>query len=248
MAAVDQARAARLFDRLPDPEAREELVHLYQPLAHYLASRYVGRGEERDDLEQVASLALLNAIDRFDPDRGVRFSTFATPTILGTLKRHFRDQGWAMRVPRRLKTIQLETRRATDDLWQELGRSPSLDELVERTGYDEEEILEARFATTSYTPNSLEWTAPEDDGSSIGDRIGSDDRRLESIEWMASLEPAVASLTERQRRILHLRFFEGKTQAEIGEEVGVSQMQVSRLLRRMLDDLQRKAHSVGAAR
>jgi RNA polymerase sigma-B factor len=228
--------ASVLFARAKDdPQARERLVELYRPLAEGLSRRYQGYGEAIDDLVQVASIGLLNAIDRFDPARGVSFAAFATPTIVGELKRHFRDRGWAVRVPRRLQENTLKFRRTLGDLTQALGRSPTVAELAAETGLTQEEVLEAGDALLAYSATSID--APVGEELTLADSLPSAENDLEVAEDWADLAPHVARLPERERRILVLRFFRGLTQTEIAEAVGVSQMHVSRLLGRALDAL-----------
>jgi RNA polymerase sigma-B factor len=224
---------AELFARRPDPAARDELVRMHLPLAEHLARRFTGRGEPLDDLLQVASLGLVQAIDRFDPDREVQFSTFATVTIVGELKRHFRDRGWSIRVPRNLQEATLLVNRTIGELWQELGRSPTAQDVAERAHLSVDDVLEAMEAAHAYSTSSLE--APVDaEGVAMGDTLGELDPAIEiSEEWM-SIEPAIRRLPPRERRILVLRFFKGLTQAEIAEQIGISQMHVSRLLSRTL--------------
>jgi RNA polymerase sigma-B factor len=235
-ARAEEKRGLELFNRLPDEEAREELVSLYQPLAEYLARRFFGRGEPIEDLTQVASIGLLKAIDRFDTERGVKFSTYATATIVGELKRHFRDKGWALRVPRRLQESGLKVGRAVTDLYQDLGRAPTVREIAERTGLSEEEVLEAQETAQAYTTASLD--APTDEeGSTTGDRLGTEEESFEFLEGWASVAPAIRELPPRERHILYLRFFRGFTQTRIAEELGISQMHVSRLLSRTLSVL-----------
>jgi RNA polymerase sigma-B factor len=237
-ATPEEARSAELFARLPDPEAREELVEVYRPLAEYLARRFYGRGEPLDDLVQVASIGLLKAIDRFDPSREVKFSTYATATIVGELKRHFRDKGWALRVPRRLQESGLKVGRAVGDLAQTLGRAPTIREIGDETGLSEEEVLEAMETVNAYTAASLD--APTDDeGATSLQKLGSEDRTFELLESWTSVAPALRDLPHRERRILYLRFFRGLTQTQIAEELGISQMHVSRLLSRTLALLRR---------
>src|ERR687892_1434507 len=233
-AETDQTeRADALFRRLPDPQAREQLTEVYQPLAEYLARRFYGRGEPLEDLVQVASIGLLKAIDRFDPGREVKFSTYATATIVGELKRHFRDKGWALRVPRRLQESGLKVGRAVTDLSQDLGRAPTVREIAVRTGLSDEEVLEAQETAQAYTTASLD--APTDDeGSTTGDRLGTEEESFEFLEGWATVAPAIRGLPPRERHILYLRFFRGLTQTRIAEELGISQMHVSRLLSRTL--------------
>jgi RNA polymerase sigma-B factor len=225
-----------LFERLPDAEARAELHALYQPLARYLARRFEGRGESLDDLTQVAALGLLKAIDRFDLGRGVQFTTYAAATIIGELKRHFRDRGWAVRVPRRIQETGLRVSRAVSELNQELGHSPTVREIGGRTGFSDEEVLEALDASTAY--NTLSLDAPVgSEQTTVADRLSDDDDPFERIEGWASMGPAIRALPARERRMLYLRFFEEKTQSQIAEEMGISQMHVSRLLARTLRQL-----------
>ena len=234
----DPDRSDELFARLPDPEARDELAALYQPLAEYLARRFYGRGEPLEDLIQVANIGLIKAIDRFDPERGVRFSTYATATVVGELKRHFRDKGWALRVPRRLQEAGMSVGRAVTDLSQELGRSPTIKEIAARTGLTEEDVLEAMETAQAYTAASLD--APTDDeGATEGERLGEEEEAYELLEGWTSVAPAIRDLPRRERTILYLRFFRGLTQTQIAEELGISQMHVSRLLSRTLEELRR---------
>ncbi len=231
---VDEERSAELFDRLDgDPDAREQLVRLHYPLVEYLARRFAGRGEPVDDLVQVASIGLLKAIDRFDRDRGVRFSTYATPTIIGELKRHFRDKGWAMRVPRRLQEIGLQLSRVVSEMYQDLGRSPTVGEIAERSGLTEDDVLEGMDAIHAHSIGSLD--APTDDeGQTSGSRLGAEDETYELLEGWASVAPHLERLPDRERRILYLRFFRGMTQSQIADTLGISQMHVSRILSRTL--------------
>jgi RNA polymerase sigma-B factor len=234
--AHDLERSAELFDRLPDEAAREELVLLHRPLAEYLARRFSGRGEPQEDLEQVAVLALIKAVDRFDPEREVKFSTYATATIVGELKRHFRDKGWALRVPRRLQETGLKVSRALSELVQTLGRSPKVSEIAAATGLTEEEVLEGMDTIHAYTAASLDAPADEE-GSTTLQKLGSEDEMLELLEGWASVAPALRELPARERHIIYLRFFRGMTQTQIAEELGISQMHVSRLLGRTLQTL-----------
>lgn len=235
--ATDDPRTLELFARLDeDPGVREELVERFGSLAAYLARRFAGRGESLEDLTQVASLGLLSAIDRFDPEREVRFSTFATATIVGELKRHLRDKAWAVRVPRRLQEVGLEVGRAIPVLTQELGRAPTVDEIAERMEASAEEVLEAMDAMRAYAADSLDAPGHDDEAPRV-QTMGEDDPSLELVEAWSSLSPAVEELPERERRVLYLRFFRGMTQSEIAAEIGVSQMHVSRILSQTLDRL-----------
>ena len=227
---------AELFARArSDTAALEELVSRYQALAEGLARRYHGYGEPLDDLIQVASIGLLNAIDRFDVSRGVGFAAFATPTIVGELKRHFRDRGWAVRMPRRLQENTLKFRRALSDLTQSLGRSPTVAELASDTGLDADEVLEAGDALLAYSTTSLDTPIGED--VTLADTLSIPETELEGAEGWADVGPHLAKLPEREQRIIVLRFFRGLTQTEIAEAIGVSQMHVSRLLARALQKL-----------
>jgi RNA polymerase sigma-B factor len=231
----------RLFAELQetgDPAKREALAKLHLPLVEYLARRFKDRGEPLDDLIQVGSVGLLKAIDRFDLERGVEFSTYATPTIVGELKRYFRDKGWAVRVPRRLQELSLRMNKLVAQLTQDLGRSPTVPELAKAAGVSEEEVLEALESGQAYSTTSLD--APTGDGDDTPlrlDRIGEEDVALENLEYFASLAPLIERLPERERQILYLRFFKGMTQSKIAEHVGISQMHVSRLLTRILEFL-----------
>jgi RNA polymerase sigma-B factor len=234
---VDEERSEALFASLPnDPSAREDLVRLHFPLVEYLAHRFAGRGEPVEDLVQVASIGLLKAIDRFDSARGVKFSTYATPTIVGELKRHFRDKGWAMRVPRRLQEISLQLSRVVGDLYQDLGRSPTVPEIAERTGLSDEDVLEGMEAVQAHSLPSLD--APTDEeGTTSGSALGAEDETFELLEAWASVAPHLERLAERERTILYFRFFRGLTQSQIAERLGISQMHVSRILSRTLTGL-----------
>ena len=234
----DPERSDELFARLPDAEARDELAALYQPLAEYLARRFYGRGEPLEDLVQVANVGLIKAIDRFDPGRGVKFSTYATATVVGELKRHFRDKGWALRVPRRLQEAGMSVGRAVTDLSQELGRSPTIKEIAGRTGLTQEDVLEAMETAQAYTAASLD--APTDDeGATEGERLGEEEEAFDLLEGWTTVAPVIRELPRRERTILYLRFFRGLTQTQIAEELGISQMHVSRLLSRTLEELRR---------
>jgi RNA polymerase sigma-B factor len=232
----DDAEVEALFARLPDAGARNELVALFMPFSEYLARRFAGRGEAVEDLTQVASIGLLNAIDRFDPGREVQFSTYAAATIVGELKRHFRDKGWALRVPRRLQELAVRINRTMPELTQTLGRSPTIPELAEHLGVGTDEIAEAMDAVQSYSTTSLDAPSGEDSAAPV-DALGSDDPSIELLDEWSSIAPAVAELSPRDRRVLYLRFFRGLTQTEIADDVGVSQMHVSRILTQTLERL-----------
>jgi RNA polymerase sigma-B factor len=232
-----------VYRRTGDRRLRDELVEEHAPLAHFLASRFANRGESRDDLVQVALVGLFKAVERFDPGRGLQFSTFATPTILGELKRHFRDRGWAVRVPRRVQELHLQLGRIVSTLGQEEGRSPTPAEVAERAGVSEEAVLEAMEAGSLYRLVSLDASvAPDDDeGNELASCLGDHDPEFERIEHRSEIAELLDVLPARERRIVELRFFESMTQSEIAERVGVSQMHVSRLLTRSLERLRAEA-------
>ena len=217
-------------------EHREKLVSQYIGLVEFLARRFRNRGEPLEDLIQVGTIGLLKAIDRFDLEREVEFSTYATPTVVGELKRHFRDKGWAVRVPRRLQELHLELTKTVNRLGQELGRAPTVAEIAEAAGTTEESVLEGLEIAQAYNFTSLDAPIDSDDGGSttFADQLGSEDEQLENLEYRASLAPEMEKLPERERRILYLRFFKGMTQSEIAGRLGISQMHVSRLLNRTL--------------
>ncbi len=220
-----------------DHSVRDRLVTAHLGLAHQLARRYANRGEPYEDLVQVASLAIVKSVDRFDPDRGVEFTTFATRTVVGELKRHFRDKGWAVRAPRRVQELYLELGKVAETLSQQLGRSPTVKELAAATGATEEAVLEALEAGEGYRTSSID-AADRGDGA-LASSIGRDDASLDNVEDRELLAPAVARLAPRERLILQLRFAHGLTQSEIAARVGISQMHVSRLLAVSLERLRR---------
>jgi RNA polymerase sigma-B factor len=228
LAATDPARAV----------LREELVTGYLPIAQHIARRYSHRGEPLDDLVQVASVGLVNAVDRYDPERGHSFLGYAVPTITGEIRRHFRDKTWAMRVPRHLQELHLSVNRVVDELSHQLRRAPRPSEIAQRLNVSTEEILEALRAAQSYRPDSLdELLTPDAESTALGDLLGDTDGRLDQFTDAHSLAPHLARLPERERVILYMRFFENKTQTEIAQRIGVSQMQVSRLLAKTLAEL-----------
>jgi RNA polymerase sigma-B factor len=220
-------------------EYREKLVDQHIGLVEFLARRFRNRGEPLEDLVQVGTIGLLKAIERFDLDREVEFSTYATPTIVGELKRHFRDKGWAVRVPRRLQELHLEITKVVSFLGQEIGRSPTVAEIAEAASLTEEEVLEGLEIAQAYNFTSLDAPLDSEDGgtTSFADQLGQEDEHLENLEYRASLAPEMAKLPEREQRILYLRFFKGQTQSEIASKLGISQMHVSRLLNRTLAQL-----------
>jgi RNA polymerase sigma-B factor len=230
------------FAETRSPSTRDELIEAHLGLAEYLARRFSNRGEPLDDLVQVASVGLLKAVDRFDPTRGVEFSTYATHTIVGELKRHFRDKGWAVRAPRRMQELYLRLGKIVSTLSQELGRSPTIPELANEAQVSEEEVLEALEAGQAYRFASLDAPSPgEDDGDSMSSHLGADDAGMVDAEHRVALSPLLAQLPQREQTILHLRFFEGMTQSEIAGRLGISQMHVSRLLARSLAQLRAAA-------
>jgi RNA polymerase sigma-B factor len=215
---------------------REQLVEQYIGLVEFLARRFRNRGEPLEDLTQVGTIGLLKAIERFDLEREVEFSTYATPTIVGELKRHFRDKGWAVRVPRRLQELHLELTKIVGELGQELGRSPTVAEIAKVAGTSDEAVLEGLEIAQAYNFTSLDAPMDGHNGgtTSFAEHLGAEDEHLENLEYRASLAPEMAKLPERERRILYLRFFKGMTQSEIADMLGISQMHVSRLLNRTL--------------
>lgn len=220
-------------------DVRDALVTMHLPLVEHLARRFRDRGEHHEDLVQVGTIGLIKSVDRFDLDRGVEFSTYATPTIVGEIKRHFRDRGWAIRVPRRLQELRLQLNHGTAQLTQELGRSPTVAELAKHLEITEDEVLEGLESAQAYATASLDGNAGEggEEGASVAATLGSIDPELEGVENRESLRPLLMALPEREKRILQLRFFEHKTQSEIAREVGLSQMHVSRLLAKTLAQL-----------
>ncbi|MBI4261544.1 MAG: RNA polymerase sigma factor SigF [Actinobacteria bacterium] len=219
-----------------DPAIRQELIEVHLGLVEYLARRFAGRGEPLDDLIQVATIGLVKAVDRFDPAREVEFSTYATPTIVGELKRHFRDKGWAVRIPRRLQELNLRLGTIVAELSQQGGRSPTVAEIAGAANTTEEEVLEAMDSAHAYNLVSLD-AAPGDEGLSLHEQLGEEDETLDLLEYRASLAPLLEELPPRERRMLYLRFFKGMTQSEIAQQLGISQMHVSRLLARTLATL-----------
>lgn len=221
--------------------ARDELITMHIPLVEHLARRFRDRGEPHDDLVQVGMVGLIKSADRFDTDRGVEFSTYATPTIVGEIKRHFRDRGWSIRVPRRLQEMRQHISHATAELSQSSGRSPTVAELAAYLEITQEEVLEGLESAQAYSTLSLDSTSSsgddDSDSASLTDTLGDDDVALEGVEYRESLKPLLAQLSERERQIIMMRFFKNMTQAQIAEEVNVSQMHVSRLLSKALKEL-----------
>jgi RNA polymerase sigma-B factor len=216
-----------------DLDAREALLRRHMPLARRLVARYRNTAEAREDLDQVAYVGLLKTIDRYDPDAG-SFVRYAVTSIRGELKRHFRDKGWGVHLSRPMQERWMEVNAATQTLSASLGRSPSPRDLAEHTGLTLEEVLEALAAADAYAPRTLDAPIDDDSAVTLGDSLGGEDPGYVNVEERAAIGPAVAELPERQRRILTLRFTEDLTQTEIAEQLGISQMHVSRLLRRSL--------------
>ncbi len=247
----DRDEERELFRKLrssEDPALRDEVVTDHLWLARHAARRFSGRGEAPDDLFQVASLALVNAVDRFDPEMEVRFSTYAMPTIVGELRRHFRDRTWSMRVSRRLKDLHLELRSAKEELTHLLDRAPTVDELAEFVEATPDEVLEALEAGASYRAASLTTGPVGPDGTEIDEPavLGTDDEELDAAPERVLLQQALQTLTPRDRRVVYLSFFLGLTQAEIAEQIGVSQVHVSRILRACLAKLGDELEGVDA--
>ena len=230
-----------------DPGLRDQLIEAHLGLAEYLARRFANRGEPLDDLVQVASLGLVKAVERFDPGRGLEFTTFATPTIVGELKRHFRDKGWAVRVPRRVQELHLRVTGVVDELQLELGRSPTVAEIAVRAGTSEDEVIEAVDAGSAYRSTSLDASRGDDEESpGLLGQLGELDPELARAESRTGLNPLLRQLPDREQLMLYLRFYEGKTQSEIAQRLGISQMHVSRLLARSLERLRELAERNGA--
>jgi RNA polymerase sigma-B factor len=231
------------FAQTRDRALRDEIVGSQVGLAEYLARRFKNRGEPLEDLVQVALLGLLKAVERFDPGRGLEFSTFATPTIVGELKRHFRDKGWAVRVPRRVQELHLRMGTVVNALSQELGRSPTIPEIAARAEVSVDEVLEAMEAGRAYRFSSIDVAPGDDEERSAGAvaQLGTDEPGMEEVEHRLLLSPLLESLPKREQMIIQLRFFRGMTQSEIAARLGISQMHVSRLLARSLAQLKDRA-------
>lgn len=243
--AWDKQKTRELFRRYKedgDMEAREQLVMSHLNLVRFLANKFKNRGEPLDDLVQVGYLGLLKAIDRFDPDRGLEFTTYATPTILGEIKRHFRDKGWSVRIPRRLQELSAKVNQATDILTTQFQRSPTIQEIADYLDASVDEVLEAMESSSAYSSVPLEGTgsSENDDAPSVIDRYGSEDNELAFTDDRLVIEEALKGFSPREREVVELRFLKGMTQIEIAEQLGISQVQVSRLLRRTLKKIQDK--------
>ena len=216
-------------------------------LVRFLANKFKNRGEPLDDLIQVGYLGLLKAIDRFDPSRGLEFTTYATPTIMGEIKRHFRDKGWSVRVPRRLQELSAKVNQATDVLTTELQRSPKIEEIAEYLDASVDEVLEAMESSSAYSSVPLEGTGnnDNDDAPSVLDRYATEDSALNFTDDRLIIQEALKGFSPREREVIDLRFLQGMTQIEIAEQLGISQVQVSRLLRRTLKKIQDKIDPEG---
>jgi len=232
-----------------DLKAREELITMYMPLVRSLARRYASRGEHFDDLVQVGAIGLIKAIDRFDLSRGVELTTYATPNIVGEIKRYFRDKGWSVRVPRGLQELNIRVNKMIDELTPKLQRSPTIEEIAAASNATPEEVLEALESSQAYNSVSLQASPtsdPGDDESALVDYLGGDENAYDTMEDRTMLAPGFAKLSARERYILHLRFFEGLTQSQIAVRVGISQMHVSRLIRRALEQLREEIGELDA--
>ena len=248
--AWDKEKTRELFRRFKeegDMDARERLVMSHLNLVRFIANKFKNRGEPIDDLIQVGYLGLLKAIDRFDPSRGLEFTTFATPTIMGEIKRHFRDKGWSVRVPRRLQELSAKVNQATDTLTSQLQRSPTIAEIADYLDSTVDEVLEAMESSSAYSSVSLEAPsgADDDDTPSVIDRYATEDSDLAFTDDRIIIEEALASFSPRERDVIEMRFLKGMTQIEIAEKLGISQVQVSRLLRRTLKKIQDKIDPEG---
>ena len=248
--AWDKERTHELFRRYKeegDMDAREKLVMSHLNLVRFLANKFKNRGEPIDDLMQVGYLGLLKAIDRFDPARGLEFTTYATPTIMGEIKRHFRDKGWSVRVPRRLQELSAKVNQATDELTTELQRSPTVEEIARYLDVTVDEVLEAMESSSAYSSVPLEapGSSDSDDAPSVLDRYASEDSELAFTDDRLIIEEALAGFSPREREVIELRFVKGMTQIEIAQKLGISQVQVSRLLRRTLKKIQDKIDPEG---
>ena len=239
MTRIDDKILLRRYHENGDLQAREQLIEQYMSLVRSLARRYSYRGEQLEDLVQIGAIGLIKAIDRFDLDRGVELTTYATPNIIGEIKRHFRDKGWSVRVPRGLQELNVQLSRLVEQLTVQLSRAPTIPELAKAAGVEEEEVLEALESGRAYTSLSLSvggGGGDEDDLDPL-ESLGTEEHQYEVSEDRAVLAPGFKALDERERKILQLRFFEGLTQSQIAQQVGISQMHVSRLIRRSLEKI-----------
>jgi RNA polymerase sigma-B factor len=239
MTRIDDKILLRRYHENGDLQAREQLIEQYMSLVRSLARRYSYRGEQLEDLVQIGAIGLIKAIDRFDLERGVELTTYATPNIIGEIKRHFRDKGWSVRVPRGLQELNVQLSRLVEQLTVQLARSPTIPELAKAAGVEEEEVLEALESGRAYTSLSLSvgGGGGDDDDLDPLESLGTEEHQYEVSEDRAVLAPGFKALDERERKILQLRFFEGLTQSQIAQQVGISQMHVSRLIRRSLEKI-----------
>ena len=239
MTNVDDRALLRRYHEGGDLAARDQLIEQYMSLVRSLARRYSYRGEPHDDLVQIGAIGLIKAIDRFDVDRGVELTTYATPNIIGEIKRHFRDKGWSVRVPRGLQELNVKLSKLVEELTVQLGRSPTIPELAKAAGAEEELVVEALESGRAYSSVSLSTGGGQDEEGELDplESLGADEPQYEVSEDRAMLAPGFRVLDERERMILHLRFFKGLTQSQIAQQVGISQMHVSRLIRRALEKI-----------
>ncbi|XVU22296.1 RNA polymerase sigma factor SigF [Actinoplanes sp. CA-054009] len=234
------ALSAMPADHSGRAHARDRAIEAWLPLARHLAHRYSGRGEPTDDLVQTANVGLIKAIDKFDPSRGVDFAGYAIPTIIGEIKRHFRDRTWSVRVPRRLQELRLAITEANSTLTHSLGRSPTVADVAAHLGVSEEDVLEGLEGARAYNATSLSTPISADGTTELGDTLGGEDNEFELAETRVALGPALATLDEREQKILTLRFYGNLTQSQIADQVGISQMHVSRLLTKALTKLRQE--------
>jgi RNA polymerase sigma-B factor len=239
MNSVDDRALLRRYHEQGDLAAREQLIKQYMSLVRSLARRYSYRGEQLDDLVQIGAIGLIKAIDRFDIERGVELTTYATPNIIGEIKRHFRDKGWSVRVPRGLQELNVQLSKIIEELTVELGRSPTIPELAKAADAEEEAVVEALESGRAYSSVSLSTGGGQDEDGDLDplESLGAEEPEYEVSEDRAVLAPGFRALDERERLILHLRFFKGLTQSQIAQQVGISQMHVSRLIRRALEKI-----------
>ncbi len=247
--AWDKERTRELFRRYKlegDEDAREQLILNHLNLVRFLAAKFKNKGEPLDDLIQVGTVGLIKAIDRFDISRDLEFTTYATPTILGEIKRHFRDKGWSVRVPRRLQELSAKVNKTTDELTKDLQRSPSVAEIAEHLDVSVDEVLEAMESSSAYSSVPLEaGSGDDDDAPAVIDRYASEDAGLGTADDRMVIEDTIRDFSPREQDVIRMRFVEGLTQVEIAERLGVSQVQVSRLLRRTLKKIQEKIDPKG---
>jgi len=230
------------FGRTRDAHLRERLIAAHQKLVRYLAGKFANRGEPLEDLVQVGMIGLINAVDRYDPERGNKFSTFATPTIVGEIRRHFRDKAWRLKVPRRLQELNQSASRAHEELQRQLGRPPTIQEVAAKIGAREEETLEAMELGIAYETVSLDSSSGGDQDSAsatLADFIGAEDKELQALVAHGDLEHAIASLDDRERAVIVQRFYNDLSQSEVASQLQISQMHVSRLQSRALQELKR---------